>query len=318
MQVKPVRIGHLQTENNLFMAPLAGYTNYPFRKQCLKYGAGLTFPEMMNARGFLYNQKGTKALLYSGEEEKIKTVQIFGRDPELMRRVAEDEMLEHTHLVDVNMGCPMPKIVKNGEGSALLTDIHLAEKIVTEVKKSGKLVSVKMRIGFDPDHIVAEEYAKMCEGAGADMITIHGRTRDQVYAGEVHFDEIAKAKRAVGIPVIANGGVFDEAGAEELIERTGADGVMLARGALYDPQIFARLLGRKTDRKETMILEQLADTKALFSEHFTVVFMRKMVSFYLRGMYDSVKYKERLFATESVSALEELVHEIFSREEEGK
>lgn len=311
LKTHPVKIGSIETENNIFMAPLAGYTNYPFRKQCLKYGAGLTFPEMMNARGFLFNPVGTKALLHTEEEEKIKTVQLFGKDPALLRQVAESEMLSYVQLVDINMGCPMPKIVKNGEGSALLLDLPLAAKIISEVKKSGKEVSVKFRIGMDHDHIVTEELAKICEDNGASMITIHGRTKDMVYAGEVDYDEIAKAKRAVNIPVIANGGIMDEESAKILLDRTGADGIMLARGALYDPQIFARLLGKETDSKKQMILEELEDTKQIFSPHFTVVFMRKMVAFYIKGMRDSVRFKERLFQAETEEALRLLIDEIF-------
>lgn len=294
------------------MAPLAGYTNYAFRKQCYKYGAALAFPEMMNARGFLYNPKGTAELLHTEEEEKVKAVQLFGKDPDLLRRVAESETLSYVDLIDINMGCPMPKIYKNGEGSALLNDIRLAEKILREVKKSGKLLSVKYRIGVDSSRLVTVDFAKMCEQVGVNMITIHGRTRDQVYAGEVNFDEIARAKQAVNIPVVANGGVFDEASAEKLLNETGADGIMLARGALYNPQLFAILTGRETDSKKEMILEQLEDTSRLFSPHFTVVFMRKMVAFYIKGMYDNVKYKERLFATQTKEELISLVEEIFS------
>ncbi|MBO4988949.1 MAG: tRNA-dihydrouridine synthase [Clostridia bacterium] len=306
-----VRIGDLVVPNNVFLAPLAGYTNYPFRKQCLKYGAGLTFPEMMNARGFLFNPKGTEALLHTEEEEKIKTVQLFGKDPALLRQVAESETLSKVDLVDLNMGCPMPKIVKNGEGSALLSDFPLASEIIREVKKSGKRVSVKFRVGLDEKRIVTEDFAKLCEDAGADMITVHGRTREQVYAGEVRYDEIARAKQAVRIPVIANGGVMDEESARLLLDRTGADGIMIARGALSNPQIFADLTGAKKDSKRQMILEELEDTMRLFSPHFTVVFMRKMVAFYIKGMRDSVRFKDRLFRAETEEALRALIDEIF-------
>lgn len=311
MQTHELKIGGITLPSNVLMAPLAGYTNYAFRKQCYKYGASLAFPEMMNARGFLYNPKGTAELLHTEEDEKVKAVQLFGRDPQLLRQVAESETLSYVDLIDINMGCPMPKIYKNGEGSALLGNIRLAEEILREVKKSGKLLSVKYRIGLDSDHLVTVDFAKMCEDVGVDMITIHGRTREQVYAGEVNYDEIRKAKEAVQIPVIANGGIFDEASAEKLLNETGADGVMLARGALYNPQLFATLTGRETDSKKKMILEQLEDTARLFSPHFTVVFMRKMVAFYIKGMYDNVKYKERLFQTQTKEELIALIDEIF-------
>lgn len=311
LAIHEVRIGDLVVPNNVFLAPLAGYTNYPFRKQCLKYGAGLAFPEMMNARGFLFNPKGTEALLYTEAEEKIKTVQLFGKDPALLRQVAESETLAKVELVDLNMGCPMPKIVKNGEGSALLADFPLASKIIQEVKKSGKRVSVKFRVGLDEKRIITEDFAKLCEDAGADMITVHGRTKEQVYAGEVRYDEIARAKKAVHIPVIANGGVMDEESARLLLDRTGADGIMIARGALSNPQIFADLTGAKKDSKRQMILEELEDTKRLFSPHYTVVFMRKMAAFYIKGMRDSVRFKDRLFRAETEESLRALIDEIF-------
>lgn len=311
MQTHKLKVGTIELPSNVLMAPLAGYTNYAFRKQCYKYGAALAYPEMMNARGFLFNPKGTAELLHTEEDEKIKAVQLFGRDPDLLRRVAESDTLSYVDIIDVNMGCPMPKIFKNGEGSALLGNIRLAEEILREVKKCGKILTVKYRIGLDADHLVTEDFAKMCEDVGVDMITIHGRTREQVYAGEVNYDEIRKAKQAVGIPVIANGGIFDEASAQKLLSETGADGIMLARGALYNPQLFAALTGRETDSKKQMILEQLEDTAKLFSTHFTVVFMRKMVAFYIKGMYDNVKYKERLFATQTVEELVALINEIF-------
>ncbi|MDE5728740.1 MAG: tRNA-dihydrouridine synthase family protein, partial [Clostridia bacterium] len=234
MQLRKIKIANLTTENNVFLAPLAGYTNAVFREMCFNLGAGLTFTEMVSAKGLCYNSEKTQGLLYITEGYSgVKACQIFGAEPNYMRRACESGELAPFDLIDINMGCPVPKIYKNGEGSALLNNFALAFKIISECKKSGKAVSVKFRIGLDSSRICAGEFAKMCEDAGADMICVHGRTRDKIYSGEVNFEEIAAAKRAVKIPVIANGGVFCKADAEKLLEKTGADGVAVARGAMY-------------------------------------------------------------------------------------
>ena len=295
MNLKTIKIGPLETENNIFLAPLAGYTNAVFRKLCSDLGAGLTFTEMVSAKGLYYGSEKTKELLaveadYSG----IKACQIFGCEPEILGRAAKSEDLAPFDLIDINMGCPMPKIYNNGEGSALLNDMPLASKIISAVKSSGKAVSVKFRIGLREDSIISAEFAKMCEDSGADMICVHGRVRDRIYAGEVNFGAIARAKDAVRIPVIANGGVFSKADAEKLMDKTGADGVAIARGAMYSPWIFADITGRDYDKK-ALILKQLEDTKRAYGERFACVFMRKMIAFYIKGMPNSTAIKTDLF-----------------------
>ncbi len=255
MELKPITIGPVTTENNVFLAPLAGYTNYPFRRLCERSGAGLAFTEMVSAKGLKYGSENTKALLYTTPEESPVAVQIFGSEPDIMRAACESEELSPFPIADINMGCPVPKIYKNGEGSALLENPALAEKIVSECAKSGKAVTVKFRIGVSEDKLIAAEFARRMEGAGAALLTVHGRTRDKYYSGEVNYREIAAAKNAVRIPVIANGGAFSEADADELLEKTGADGVMIARAALYDPQIFCDFTGcpREEKRQITVI-----------------------------------------------------------------
>jgi tRNA-dihydrouridine synthase B len=207
------------------------------------------------------------------------------------------------------MGCPVPKIFKNGEGSALLGNMPLAEKIISECKKAGKPVSVKMRIGWDDDHIVTGDFAKMCEGAGADMITVHGRTREAVYSGPVNIKEIASAKRAVNIPVIANGGIFSKSDAQKLLEETGADGVALARGAMYNPFLFAEITDKKVDKKEK-IKWQLDKTFEMYDEHFAIVYMRKMLAFYIKGTPNSTQIKVDLFKANTKQRIEELFETI--------
>lgn len=313
MQIRPVKIGDITVPNNLFAAPLAGYTDFAFRKLCYRFGAGLCFTEMVSAKGLKYNNETTRTLLYKSPEEKNTAAQLFGSDPEILRAACESEALAPFEIIDLNMGCPVPKIYKNGEGSALLNDLPRAEKIISACKKSGKTITVKFRIGVDEKHIVGTEFAKMCEAAGADLVTVHGRTRDKYYAGEPDFAEIARVKQSVRIPVIANGGVFTKADAERMIEKTGADGVMLARAILYDPHVFAEIRGEsETWDILAAILQQIEDMLPVCGEKFTVVQMRKMASFYIKGRRNCAQYKNRLFAADNLSALRALIDEIFA------
>jgi tRNA-dihydrouridine synthase len=211
------------------------------------------------------------------------------------------------------MGCPVPKIYKNGEGSALLENPKLAEKIVAECVKSGKIITVKMRIGIHEGEYVTEEFARRMEGAGASLLTIHGRTKDKIYAGDVHFDEIAAAKKAVKIPVIANGGVFSNTEAERLINETGADGVMVARAALFNPQIFCEITDTPAEDKWTMFEKQLKWTGQVCDEHFTTVFMRKMAAFYVKGERGAAAYKERLFQAQNPEEVYAIAKEIWGK-----
>ena len=311
MRSTPVVIKDVATKNNIFLAPLAGYTNYPFRRLCKAYGAGLCFTEMVSAKGLKYGSENTKELLYTDENEGLCAAQIFGSEPDTMRFACEHPALDPFPIVDINMGCPVPKIYKNGEGSALLEDPVLAEKIVRECVKSGKIITVKFRIGVSADKLVTAEFAKRMAGAGAGMLTVHGRTRDKMYAGEVNYKEIAAAKRAVDIPVVANGGVFSDADAEKLLSETGADGVMIARAALFDPQIFCELTGRQKESKLEMFEKQLRWTEERFDERFTTVFMRKMAAFYVKGERGAAAFKDRLFSAPDPAALRAIVEEMW-------
>lgn len=310
MQPKSIDIGGLHTPNNVFLAPLAGYTNAVFREMCYRLGAGLTFTEMVSAKGLCYGSKNTEELLFvTPTYDGIKAVQLFGSDPEYMRRAATSEQIAPFDLIDINMGCPVPKIFNNGEGSALLDDMPRASAIIKACKQSGKPVSVKFRIGITEQKLVAEDFAKMCEDSGADMITVHGRTRDKMYAGQVNFAEIEKVKRAVKIPVIANGGVFCYEDMQNLLCNTGADGVMVARGAMYAPWIFCSLTGRPEPDRTELVLKQLEDTLLLFGERFALVFMRKMAAFYTKGRRGSSALRERLFMCNSIPELRSLIED---------
>ncbi len=311
MRLSPIQVGDITLKNNVFLAPLAGYTNYAFRRLCKTYGAGLCYTEMVSAKGLKYGSENTKELLHTDGEEGVTAAQIFGNEPDTMRAACENSALAPFPIIDINMGCPVPKIYKNGEGSALLENPRLAEGIVKECVKSGKIITVKFRIGINDKNLVTEEFAKRMEGAGARLITIHGRTKDKIYAGDVNYNEIAKAKKAVKIPVIANGGVFSDADGEKLMQETGADGVMVARAALFQPQIFCELTETPTESKLKMVEKQLKWTKQVCDERFTTVFMRKMCAFYVKGERGAAAAKEKLFKATTPDEIWELAKQIW-------
>ena len=297
--------------NNVFLAPLAGYTNYPFRMMCARLGAGLTFTEMVSAKGLLYESEETKKLLYCVSESP-KAAQIFGSDPAIMRAACESAELAPFDLIDINMGCPMPKIVKNGDGSALLENFPLAEKVISACVRSGKRISVKFRIGVREGDNIAAEFARLAEGAGACMITVHGRVREKLYSGAPDYAAIAEAKNAVSIPVIANGDIWSRRDFERVLARTGADGGMVARAALCRPQTFCDILGTQAPPVGELFARQLEETRALYGERFAVVFMRKMAAFYCKGRRGAAEAKRRLFAAQTTQEVACLAREVFA------
>ena len=311
MKQKSVKIGTATAENNVFMAPLAGYTDFAFRSLCLSYGAGLAFTEMVSANGLLYGSRATKELLFTADGEKVKAVQLFGSDPLVMKEAVLSEALAPFDVIDVNMGCPVPKIYGNGAGRALLEDMPRAEKIISAMASTGRNITVKIRIGAVKGKPVAVEFAKMAAGAGAKLITVHGRYRPDYYGGAVDFAEIAAVKNAVDIPVIANGGVFSAADADELTDKTGADGVMVARGALGRPYIFAEILGRDYvyDMAET-VRRQLALLKTRFDDRYIAVNFRKVMPHYLKGVKCAKEVKLAFVRVQSTAEIEALLNEI--------
>lgn len=312
MKLKSIEIGGYKTENNVFLAPLAGFSDFSMRGICRDFGAGLTFTEMVSCKGLLYSDENTTSLLKTAKNEKIKCAQIFGNDPKLMRRAIEETELKNFDIIDVNFGCPMPKIYLNGEGSALLKNPALAEYIVSECKKTGKPITVKMRIGLTESNINGVEFAKAVENGGADMITVHGRTRDKIYAGDVNAAEIAEIKNAVKVPVIANGGIFTKEDADRLYESTGADGVMLARGALERPWLFAEILGKpyKADKK-ALIFRQIDDLKTVYDDRTVAVTFRKQLCLYLKGERNSNELKQKILRLTSTDEIKREISEFF-------
>ena len=302
MIIKPLKIGNVTVKNNLFFAPLAGFSDAAMRKICLKAGAGLAFTEMVSAKGLKYTPSASSELLFSYEDEPIKAVQIFGNDCDVMKWAANSEYLSSFDIIDINMGCPVPKIYNNGEGSALLNDLELASKVIKAVKSSNKAVSVKFRTGVSEDKLVTRDFAVMCEQSGADLITIHGRVKNAYYQGEVNYYEIEKAKASVSIPVIANGGVFSKLDADNLIDKTGADGVMVARGALENPLIFSEILNTPSKYSfSELIKEQTSLIKERFGSERGAVIFRKQAAYYLKGVSGGKKLKEKIFASTDIN-----------------
>lgn len=314
MKVKSIKIGDFETPNNVFLAPLAGFSDFATRQICAEYGAGLTFTEMVSAKGLVYGSDNTKALLKTSPVEKIKCAQIFGNDPVVMRRAIESEHLEKFDVIDVNFGCPMPKIFNNGEGSALLNSPSLAQKIVEECSKSGKPITCKMRIGIKENQFVTADFAKALEQGGAKMITVHGRVRDRIYAGDVNFEQIAKAKQAVKIPVIANGGVFTVQDAENLINQTGADGIMLARGALEKPTLFAEILNKPIiEDKKSLVNRHIDLLLTEYDDRYAAVVFRKQLCLYLKGEKNASQFKQEALKIVSAAELKKACKDFFSR-----
>ena len=314
--LKKLRIGSILTDSNVFMAPLAGYTCYPFRLMCRKLGAGLAFTEMVSANGLKYNDKATAKLLYTTEAETPKAVQLLGNIPSAFEAAARGAYTADYDIIDINMGCPVPNIIKNGEGCALTGNLPLASRIIEACKRSGKIVTVKFRPGTHPKQIVVSEFAKMCEDSGADLITVHGRTRNMMYDGEPVYEYIAAAKQAVRIPVIANGGIASEADAVRMIERTGADGVMIARYGMENPLIFAQLTGRQTaETKLSLILEQTDLAASCFDELAAMDYIKKLASYFMKKLPGTKAYRPALHGCGNIQQLRDILSRIFGETE---
>lgn len=313
MEIKPIRLGGILLSSNVLMAPLAGYTCYPFRMLAYEMGAGLCFTEMSSANALKYQDRATRRLLFTTAEEPVKAVQLLGGIPAVMERMACGELLAGFDIIDINMGCPVPNVFKSGEGSALMLDQKRASAIIRGCKKSGKPVTVKCRTGIHENNMFTAEFARMCEASGADMITIHGRSRNMMYDGTPCYKEIAHAKAAVSIPVIANGGICCAKDAEKMMEYTGADGIMLARYALENPFIFSELTGKSCPKTTLQILlQQIELTGRYYDETFTIAYIRKLASYGMKKRKGTKRYKERLYKTGSIEELKEVVTLIFS------
>ena len=319
--IQTLKIGDVSLKNNLILAPMAGVTDLPFRLLCKEQGAGLLCMEMVSAKAIYFNNKNTEELLTIEDREPPVSLQLFGSDPDIISEMAKKIENRPFSILDINMGCPVPKVAGNGEGSALMKNPKLVEEIVSKTAKAiKKPVTVKIRKGFDDEHINAVEIARIAESAGAAAVAVHGRTREQYYSGKADWDIIRQVKEAVKIPVIGNGDVTSPEAARQLMETTGCDGIMIGRGAQGNPWIFRQILHwMETGEEEPK--PDLEEVKAMILRHARMLVeykgaytgireMRKHVAWYTAGYPNSAKLRARVNEIESLEALEHLIQEI--------
>ena len=321
MYLKKIKIKDLELENNLILAPMAGVTDLPFRKICKEFGPGLVCTEMVSSKAIYHDDTKTKLLMNTDGEKRPISMQIFGSDEETMGYAAK-YVSKIADIVDINMGCPAPKVVKNGDGSKLLLDIEKAEKVIKAVvKNSTKPVTLKIRKGWDCNNIVATEFAQMAEQAGISAITIHGRTRAEMYSGKADLDIIKKVKESVNIPVIGNGDIVDEESALRMFEYTGVDGIMIGRGTFGNPWIFERIkyfleTGKKlplttNEEKLRVIKEQIQLELENKTEVTTIREMRKHIAWYTKNMPNSSEFRCEINKIEDKERLMTVVEQYF-------
>lgn len=318
---KELKIGNVQLENPFLLAPLAGITDAPTRKLCRRMGAALVYSEMVSGKGLFYGDKKTDQLLYVDDEEKPVAFQVFGSEPDILAFAAKTLDCRENAILDINMGCPVPKIVKNGEGSALLKRVDLVyDLICAMVMNTSKPVTAKIRIGFDDTCINAVEVAKAIEAGGAAAVAVHGRTREQYYTGSADWSQIRAVKEAVSIPVIGNGDVVDGTSAMRMMDETGCDFVMVGRGALGNPWIFRELTAcwkgeeipapPTIEEKKAMMIEHFQMMKSLKGEYAAVREMRKHVGWYIKGMPGSAAFRGRVNQINNADQLVEAIQGI--------
>lgn len=307
--------------NKIFLAPMAGVTDLAFRTVCKEYGADLVVSEMVSSRGLHYKDKKTNELLKSNDIEAPLIVQLFGNEPEIMAEAAKILEDMGVKYLDINMGCPAPKIVKNGDGCSLMRNETLAGQVAEAVVKAVKIpVSVKFRSGWDKDTINAVSFAKTLENAGVSCITVHGRTKDQFYSGCADYDIIRQVRDAVKIPVVANGDVTDSKSAREILSKTGCDSLMIGRGSLGNPFVFTEIKAAfegntitsiSSAEKRKALLRHIELMEEYKPEHIGVPEMRKHFAWYLKGIPHSGKYKLEAFSAKTYKEMKNLTTKIF-------
>lgn len=319
--IKPLQIGSVTLPNNLILAPMAGVTDLPFRLLCKEQGAGLLCMEMVSAKAIMYKNRNTIDLLKIDERELPVSLQLFGSDPDIISSIAHEIEERPFDILDINMGCPVPKIVNNGEGSALMKNPKLAGEIIEKtVKAIKKPVTVKIRKGFDEDHVNAVEMAKIAEASGAAAIAVHGRTREQFYSGKADWDIIRQVKEAVSIPVIGNGDLLTAEDVIAMQEQTGCDGFMIGRGAQGNPWIFRQVLHyfetgehlAKPSFEEVaeMMLRHARMMLEFKGEYTGIREIRKHGAWYTAGYKNSAKLRVMINEVETYNELEELLYKV--------
>ena len=320
MYLKKLKIGNVILKNNILLAPMAGITNLPFRIMCEKFNPGLVCTEMVSSKGLFYDDKKTEELLNMKTEKRPVAVQIFGNDMEAMAYSAK-KISKIADIIDINMGCPAPKVVKNGDGSKLMLDIELSRKIIQAVVENSSVpVTVKIRKGWDKDHINCIEFAKMAEQAGACAITIHGRTRDEFYSGTADWEIIKKLKQEVSIPVIGNGDIKSPQDALKMFEFAGVDGIMIGRAAIGNPWIFmqiqeylqnGKMIEISNEKRLKIILEHIELQVEELGENTGIKEMRKHMTYYLKGLKDASAIRQKINTIETKDELVECITEYF-------
>ena len=317
-----VKIGNVEIPGRLSLAPMAGVTDFAFRRVCREQGAALTTTEMVSAKALVYKDEKTKSLLYVPEDEHPCAVQIFGHEPEIMAQAAHLALeISGADIVDINMGCPVGKIVKSGDGSDLMRHMELAGEIIRRVKQAVAVpVTVKFRKGWDNGNVNAVEFARMCRDSGADAIAVHGRTRAQMYAGRADWDIIRDVKKAVDIPVTANGDIFSPEDAEHILRYTGSDMAMIGRGSFGNPWLFrqanALLAGQPMppvpplNERIDRAVEQIEELSFRTGEHVACLEARHQLPWYLHGVAHSGYYKQQLVHVESLNELRHIAEGI--------
>ena len=319
--IKPLQIGSVTLPNNLILAPMAGVTDLPFRLLCKEQGAGLLCMEMVSAKAIMYKNRNTIDLLKIDERELPVSLQLFGSDPDIISSIAHEIEERPFDILDINMGCPVPKIVNNGEGSALMKNPKLAGEIIEKTAKAiKKPVTVKIRKGFDEEHVNAVEMAKIAEASGAAAIAVHGRTREQYYSGKADWDIIRQVKEAVSIPVIGNGDLLTAEDVIAMQEQTGCDGFMIGRGAQGNPWIFHQVLHyfetgehlAKPDFPEVaeMMLRHARMMLEFKGEYTGIREIRKHGTWYTAGYPNSAKLRVMINEVETYNELEALLYKV--------
>ena len=297
---------------NLSLAPMAGVTDVGFREVCVLHGADVTYSEMLSCRAMLHNPKKTEYMTVTSPKEKFVIGQIFGHEPDVMAQAVTNPLLDKFDMLDINMGCPAPKIVKNGEGSALMKNLPLAYEIISAcVKASNRPVSVKFRLGFDSD--ISRDFGRMCEDAGAAFVTLHARTTAQGYSGRADLDAIARLKASVKLPVIGNGDVVDEK-SYQLMLQTGVDGVMIGRGAQGKPWIFDELKGRPFVGNRFEAVKHHVDVlRGLYDEKYLTLYLRKHFLWYCAGVDGASELRQKLATSPSIDQSLAILQELFGK-----
>ena len=323
-----MNIGNTKIKNNLILGPMAGVADMAFRELCVEFGAGFTVGEMVSAKGFTMGDRKSAELLTLSDKERPSAIQLFGTSPATMAQAAQRSLAFEPDAIDINMGCPAPKVANTGAGSALMKDLPLAKEIINAVVKAINIpVTVKFRTGWDAEHINAVELAKICEGEGAAAITVHGRTRQQMYAFPIDYETVAKVKQSVSIPVIGNGGIRDVQSAMTMLTETGCDAIMVAQGALGKPWLFRQIAAFSHDgillpdppleEQMEIMLRHIKKIVAYKGEKIGMREARKHAAWYLKGVRGAAAYRRKCGELNAITDLETLAQEVIEQSKRG-